>query len=242
MNNFVHCNEPTDFKPLEKRPYLLLSSTHWAEIPFISFVASPVLHELRTILLWWDDRALHSHPNPSPWCSWRGLGRLSGASSELQGDSRAKSGAGTSHSNTIAEVWGLSTRCLAWAMRAGEGSRSRGWRRTALKLFCFGSLSLWGFPGGSDGKDSACNVRRPGFDPWVGKITWRRKWQPTPVLLPGEFYGQRSLAGYSPWSCKESDTMEWLTLSLSLSLHIDLKNEKMEISETERMKKENHLY
>ena len=43
---------------------------------------------------------------------------------------------------------------------------------------------------------------RPGFDPWVGKIPWKREWQPTPVL-PGEFHGQRSLASYCPWGCKE---------------------------------------
>ena len=43
---------------------------------------------------------------------------------------------------------------------------------------------------------------------------WRRKWQPIPVFLPGEFHGQRSLVGYSPWGHKESDTTEWLTLSL----------------------------
>ena len=49
---------------------------------------------------------------------------------------------------------------------------------------------------------------RPGFDPWVGKIPWRRKWQPTPVFLPGESHAQRSLVGYSPWSHKESDTTE----------------------------------
>ena len=48
--------------------------------------------------------------------------------------------------------------------------------------------------------------RRPGFDPWVRKITWRRKWQHTPVFLPREFCGQRSLVGYSPWGHKESDT------------------------------------
>ena len=41
---------------------------------------------------------------------------------------------------------------------------------------------------------------RLGFDSWVGKIPWRRPWQPTPVFLPGESHGQRSLAGYSPWS------------------------------------------
>ena len=51
--------------------------------------------------------------------------------------------------------------------------------------------------------------RRPGFDPWVEKIPWRRKWQPTPpVFLPGEFSGQRSLAGYSPWGCKKSHMTE----------------------------------
>ena len=67
-----------------------------------------------------------------------------------------------------------------------------------------------GFSGGSDGKVSAC--RRHGFNPWVGKIPWRREWQPTPVFLAGESHGQRSLAGYSPWDHKELDTTEWLTL------------------------------
>ena len=52
------------------------------------------------------------------------------------------------------------------------------------------------------------------FDPWVGKIPWRREWLPTPVFLPGEFHGQRSLASYSPWGHKESDTTERLTLLL----------------------------
>ena len=54
---------------------------------------------------------------------------------------------------------------------------------------------------------------RPGFDPWVGKIPWRREWLPTPVFLPREFHGQRSLTSYSPWCCKESDTTERLTPS-----------------------------
>ena len=46
---------------------------------------------------------------------------------------------------------------------------------------------------------------RPRFDPWLRKIPWRRKWQPTLALLPGKFYGWRSLVGYSPWGHKESD-------------------------------------
>ena len=54
--------------------------------------------------------------------------------------------------------------------------------------------------GGSDCKESACQRKRLGFDPWIGKIIWRRKWQLTPVFLPGKFQGHRSLAGYSPWS------------------------------------------
>ena len=48
---------------------------------------------------------------------------------------------------------------------------------------------------------------------WVGKIPWRREWHPTPVFLPGESHGQRSLVGYSPWHHKEEDTTEQLTFS-----------------------------
>ena len=50
----------------------------------------------------------------------------------------------------------------------------------------------------------------PGSDPWVGKIPWRRKWQPTLVLLPGESHGRRSLVGYSQWGRKELHTTERL--------------------------------
>ena len=68
-----------------------------------------------------------------------------------------------------------------------------------------------GFPGGVSGKEPACQCgrhKRWRFDPWVGKIPWRRAWQPTPVFLPGGSHGQRSLAGYSPWGRKELDTTE----------------------------------
>ena len=63
--------------------------------------------------------------------------------------------------------------------------------------------------GGSDGKESACS-----FDPWVGKIPWRREWQPIPVFLPREFQEPRRLAGYRPQDCKELDMTERLTLLL----------------------------
>ena len=55
---------------------------------------------------------------------------------------------------------------------------------------------------------NAGDNKRYRFHPWVGKIPWRRAWQPTPVFLPGESHGQRSLAGYSPWGDKESDSSE----------------------------------
>ena len=65
-------------------------------------------------------------------------------------------------------------------------------------------------PGGSDGK-VCLQCRRPKFNPWVGKIPWRRKWQPTPVFLPGKSHGQRSLeGGYSSLSHKQSDMTEQL--------------------------------
>ena len=66
---------------------------------------------------------------------------------------------------------------------------------------------------GSEVNGSACiclECGRPRFDPWVRKIPWRRKWQPTPVFLPGEPHGGRSLVGYSLWGLKESDTIERL--------------------------------
>ena len=67
-----------------------------------------------------------------------------------------------------------------------------------------------GFPGGSAGKESACDAGDPrGFDSWVGKNPWRRERLPTPVFWPGEFHGL-----YSPWGHKESDTTERLSLSL----------------------------
>ena len=58
------------------------------------------------------------------------------------------------------------------------------------------------FPWWLSGKESTCQYRKCRFDPWVGKIPWRREWQPTPVFLPGKSHGQRSLAGYSQWGCK----------------------------------------
>ena len=56
-----------------------------------------------------------------------------------------------------------------------------------------------GFPGSASGKEPACRCKRLWFDPWVGKIPWRRAWQATPVFLLGKSHKQRNLVGYSPW-------------------------------------------
>ena len=86
---------------------------------------------------------------------------------------------------------------------------------TALDLF---DPEFWllvsnprGFPGGTTRKEPVCQCRRHKrcqLSPSVGKIPWRRARQPTPVFLPGESHGQRSLAGCSPWGHKELDTTE----------------------------------
>ena len=67
------------------------------------------------------------------------------------------------------------------------------------------------FPGGASGQEHTCQSsiwKRYGFDPWMGKIPWRRAWQLTPVFLPGESHGQRNLVGYGPQGWKELDTIE----------------------------------
>ena len=69
-------------------------------------------------------------------------------------------------------------------------------------FFCSNTL-LW-LPRWLSGKELICQCRRHGFNPQVGKIPWRRKWQPIPVFLPGKSHRQRRLAGYSPWGCKKS--------------------------------------
>ena len=69
----------------------------------------------------------------------------------------------------------------------------------------------YGLPRWYSGKEFACHCRsckRCMFNPWIRKIPWRKKWKPTPVFLPRKFQGQRNLADYSPWGCKELDMTE----------------------------------
>ena len=81
--------------------------------------------------------------------------------------------------------------------------------KSLIKKLC--AVFQTGFPGGTRGKEPACQYwihETHRFNPWVGKMPWRRAWQPTPVFLPGESRGQKSLVGYSLWGHKESERTE----------------------------------
>ena len=67
------------------------------------------------------------------------------------------------------------------------------------------------FPGGPGSKDTACNARRPGFDPWVGKIPWRKKGQPSPLFLPGKSHEQRSLEATIHGVTKKLPFTHWIS-------------------------------
>ena len=82
------------------------------------------------------------------------------------------------------------------------------------------SLNCYGLPWWLTGQSICLQYGRPGFEPWVRKIPWRREWQPTPVLLPGKSHGWRSLVGYSPWGCKESDMTERLHFHLYIHIYV----------------------
>ena len=84
--------------------------------------------------------------------------------------------------------------------------------KCAAKLFSY----TYSYPRWLRWRRIGVQWKRPGFDPWVRKIPWRREWLPIPVFLPGESHGPRSLVIYSPWGHKESDTTEPLTLHLFL--------------------------
>ena len=99
-------------------------------------------------------------------------------------------------------------------MLSSRGTRTKPYG-SAHQVFQQRGSGILGLPRWHSGKESICNSEGPGLILESGKIPWRREWQPTPVFLPGEFQGWRNLAGSSPWGHKESDTTEWLTLSLS---------------------------
>ena len=104
---------------------------------------------------------------------------------------------------------------------SGEAGQKMEMWKYLQQLILLTIICQVGFPGGSDSKKSTCPCRRPRFDPWVGKIPWRREWQPTLVFLPGKSHGQRSLAGCSrgrTMGLPELDMTELLNNNMSSNL------------------------
>ena len=84
-------------------------------------------------------------------------------------------------------------------------------KKLYIYIYTHTYIYIYRLPWWFSGKESTCQCRRcrrHGFNPWVRKIPWRRKWQPTPVFLPGKSHGQRNLVVYNPWGHKESDMSE----------------------------------
>ena len=88
---------------------------------------------------------------------------------------------------------------------------------------------MLGLPRWLSGNKATCQCR---LDPWIRKIPWCRKWPPTPVILPGEYCGEKGLAGYSPWGCKDQGTTEYAHTHTQLIQNIKpKKNMLMVLSE-----------
>ena len=98
--------------------------------------------------------------------------------------------------------------CMAFSTMVVLAFQKDGAEMSSARLFLTEWASQLGRSSGS--KESACNAGDLGSIPGLGRFPWRRKWQPTPVFLPGKSHGWRSPAGYSPLGHKESDMTEWL--------------------------------
>ena len=142
-------------------------------------------------------------------------GRLQSVGSLSQ--TRLSDFAFTFHFHTLEKEMATHSSVLAWRIPGtGEpdGLPSMGSHRVRhdwSDLAASAAAVFQGLPWWLRWERICLKYERPGFYPWIRKILWRREWQPTPVFLPGESHGQRSLSGYSPWGCKESDTTEQLT-------------------------------
>ena len=113
-----------------------------------------------------------------------------------------------SHMEILFCVMSVQACCLSFYVRF--------WKFVFVAFIYIYIIPWWNFKdslGWLRGYSVCPQCGRSGFNPWVRKIPWRRKWQPTPIFLPEESHGRRSLVGYSLWGHKESDTTEQLHFS-----------------------------
>ena len=115
----------------------------------------------------------------------------------------------------VGEGQGSLACCSPWGRKESDTTEWLNWTDLSISVYL---STVLGFSCGSASR-VCLQCRRPRFDSWVGRIPWKRKWQPTPVSLPEKFHGQKSLSGYSLVGRKELDTIEHTCTYLCTSLY-----------------------
>ena len=180
-----HIFSPRDFKLTNFIQWESLKSMHWTSVFFIK-------HQIQCLHQWWESYG------------WVQMSKLSKADQRPGGWMRQI------RKNIMCWAW------RAWIYSSNDGMccfrklKFKKRKRKQLQTFYGVDREHKGLPRWHSDKESSFQCRRCGFDPWIRKIPWRRKRQPTPVLLPGESQWWRSLVGYSPWGRNESNTTEQL--------------------------------
>ena len=115
------------------------------------------------------------------------------------------------HDRVKIHIWTSGQTCNYFIAQVSIVIEAGSWQNCHVPGSHFNSkrkLRQKGLPRWHRGKESSWQCRRCAFSPWVGKILWRKKWQPTPLFVPGKSHGQRNLEGYSLWGGTELDTTE----------------------------------